>query len=171
MLYSAFLIPIIISVIGILIFSKKIVIGELLANIVITSLIIVGVFFIFKNATVADSEYNSYLITEARYYEPWETYVHKTCYRTVSCGKNCTTTVAYDCSYCDYNPAYYELIENGGNSAYAFFYRKSVCSSCHCPNSFSCCTKNIRFIIFFEFLKNCFGNILWHKLLPRFIVN
>lgn len=45
--------------------SKKIVIGELLANIVITSLIIVGVFFIFKNATVADSEYNSYLITEA----------------------------------------------------------------------------------------------------------
>ena len=118
MLYSAFLIPIIISVIGILVFSKKIVIGELLANIVITSLIIVGVFFIFKNATVADSEYNSYLVTEARYYEPWETYKHQTCYRTVSCGKNCTTTVAYDCSYCDYNPAYYELIDTGGNSFY-----------------------------------------------------
>ena len=35
MLYSAFLIPIIISVIGILVFSKKIVIGELLANLIL----------------------------------------------------------------------------------------------------------------------------------------
>lgn len=115
MLYSAFLIPIIISVIGFFLFSKRIVWWEIFINLVATCLIIMGAYAIFEKITVADNEFNGYLITEARYYEPWETYVHRTCYRTVSCGKNCTTTVAYDCSYCDRNSAHYQLVDTGGN--------------------------------------------------------
>ncbi len=69
---------------------------------------------IVETVEVNDTEYHGSIITEARYYEYWETYVHRTCTRTVSCGKNCTTTVTYDCSYCDENPARWTVINSRG---------------------------------------------------------
>jgi hypothetical protein len=66
-----------------------------------------------------DTEYNGYLVNEARYYEYWETWVPKTCSYTVthSCGKNCsyTTTHYYDCSYCDYNSAKWYVTDTEGH--------------------------------------------------------
>ena len=56
---------------------------------------------------ITDTEYWSGLVQKAEYYEPYETWVHKTCSRTVKVGKT-TTTVYYDCSYCDdYRARYY----------------------------------------------------------------
>ena len=78
--------------------------------------IFIGIFkFTVEKVQVNDTEYHGAIIVEARYYEYWETYVHKTCYRTVSCGKNCTTTVPYDCSYCDKNPEHWTVVNSLGN--------------------------------------------------------
>lgn len=57
-----------------------------------------------------DTEYRGSLITEARYYEYWEEWVHRTCTRKV--GK---VTVTYDCSYCSEHPARWEVVDNYGN--------------------------------------------------------
>lgn len=74
--------------------------------------------FIFKftveTIQTSDTEYRGALVTEARYYEYWETYVRRTCSRTVKCGKNCSTTVYYDCSYCDENPARWTVVNTMG---------------------------------------------------------
>jgi hypothetical protein len=63
-----------------------------------------------------DKEYwNNYAVS-ANYDEPWNEYIHKTCTRTVSCGKNCSTTQTYDCSYVDNHPAKWYLYDNGGRT-------------------------------------------------------
>lgn len=70
--------------------------------------------FTVEKVQTSDTEYHGALIVEARYYEYYETYVHRTCYRTVSCGKNCTRTVPYDCSYCDKNPEHWTVVNSLG---------------------------------------------------------
>jgi hypothetical protein len=70
--------------------------------------------FTVEKIQTSDTEYHGALIVEARYYEYYETYVHRTCYRTVSCGKNCTRSVPYDCSYCDKNPEHWTVVNSLG---------------------------------------------------------
>ena len=69
--------------------------------------------FTVEKVQVSDTEYRGSIIVEARYYESWETWVRRTCYRTVKVGKS-TTTVPYDCSYCDHNPARWTVINSLG---------------------------------------------------------
>lgn len=118
MIYSAFLIPLIISIACFFIYSKKITWWEILLNIGATSVGILIVTVIMSSSFKNDEEYNGYFIKEARYYEYWETYVDQTCTSTVSCGENCTTTVTYDCSYCDTNSPVYSLVDTGNNEYY-----------------------------------------------------
>lgn len=61
-----------------------------------------------------DYERLGYYVVEARYYEDWNEYVHRTCTRTVGSGKNQRTEV-YDCSYVAYHPEYWEITDNKGN--------------------------------------------------------
>lgn len=83
----------------------------------------------FESFGTTSTEYRGYLITNARHYEYWETWVEQTCSRQVPCGESCTTdsqdrttcttvycTEYYDCSYCDKNPEYWEAIDNQGHS-------------------------------------------------------
>jgi hypothetical protein len=70
--------------------------------------------FTVEKVQVNDTEYHGALITEARYYEYWETYVHKTCSRTTKVGKS-TITTYYDCSYCDRNPERWTVVNSLGN--------------------------------------------------------
>lgn len=53
---------------------------------------------------IRDREYWGGYITSIRHEEAWNEYIHATCYRTESCGKDCTTLVPYDCSYVQYHP-------------------------------------------------------------------
>ena len=86
---------------------------------VITSIIVTGIFLLVVVSNINDdTEYWGSIAVRARYVEAYETYEHRTCYRTVSCGKNCTTTVPYDCSYCDENDTYWEVYDNLGSSYY-----------------------------------------------------
>ncbi len=53
---------------------------------------------------VSDTEYNGSLVNKVRYYEPWETWVEKTCKKEYECGTKEKPKTCYkeeDCSYCD----------------------------------------------------------------------
>lgn len=117
--WYALLIPIIISIIGWAAFKKKIVFWELFVPTGISLVAIIISFYTQKSTSLHDQEYNGYLITEARYYEAWSTWVTKTCSYTTthSCGKNCTytTTHYYDCSYCDDHSPQWTMVDSGGN--------------------------------------------------------
>lgn len=69
--------------------------------------------FSVEKIQVNDTEFHGALVTGARYYEYWETYVHKTCTRTISNGKT-SHTVTYDCSYCDKNPPRWTVVNSLG---------------------------------------------------------
>ena len=63
---------------------------------------------------VTDHERHGGWVVEARYYEDWDEWITETCSYTVSCGKDCTTTVYYDCSYRRYHPAEWHLTDSNG---------------------------------------------------------
>ncbi|BBI90549.1 hypothetical protein HYO65_gp157 [Tenacibaculum phage PTm1] len=65
-----------------------------------------------------DVEFYTNYPTEVRYYERWNEYIHVTCTRTISCGKDCTTTVTYDCSYVRNYSEYWGVYLNDGSSYY-----------------------------------------------------
>lgn len=118
MIWYALIIPILAAVIGWVLFKNKIVWWEILIPVFASALFILISYYTMKSITLADVEYNSYIVTEARYYESWETWRKKTCSRTYTTGsgKHRTThTVYYDCSYCDYNSEYYVMIDSYGN--------------------------------------------------------
>jgi hypothetical protein len=105
-------------VIGWVLFKNKIVWWEILIPVAGSALFILISYYTMKSVTLSDVEYNGYIVTEARYYEAWETWKKKTCSRTYTTGsgKNRTThTVYYDCSYCDYNSERYVMIDSDGD--------------------------------------------------------
>lgn len=75
----------------------------------ITAIIIFTVKMICQFSMVKTKEYWGSFIKNVQYYEPWNEYIHQTCTRTVSCGKDCTTTETYDCSYVRYHDAEYYI--------------------------------------------------------------
>lgn len=118
MIWYALVIPLVISVIGYFLFKHKITWWELFIPTIVSFIAILISFYSMKSTTLSDVEYNGYIITEARYYESYETWVKKTCSRTICTGsgknRHCHT-IYYDCSYCDYNSEYYVMIDSGGN--------------------------------------------------------
>jgi hypothetical protein len=118
MIWYALIIPILAAVIGWVLFKNKIVWWEIIIPVASSALFILISYYTMKSVTLEDVEYNGFIVTEARYYEAWETWRKKTCSHTYSTGsgKNRTThTVYYDCSYCDYNSEYYVMIDTDGN--------------------------------------------------------
>jgi len=113
--WFALMVPIILSVTALLLFRHKLVWWEVLLPVVICIGTIAGMKALMVKYLTNDTEYISEYITETRYYEDWNEYVHRTCTRTVSCGKNCTRTVTYDCSYVRYHSEYWEIRTNMGN--------------------------------------------------------
>lgn len=107
-------IPIIGALVMLKWFRKNLVWWEVLIPALVSFIFILIFKFSVEKVQVNDTEYHGAIITEARYYEYWETYVHKTCTRTISCGKNCTTTVSYDCSYCDETPEHWSVVNSLG---------------------------------------------------------
>lgn len=118
MIWYALIIPILAAVIGWVLFKNKIVWWEILIPVAGSALFILISYYTMKSITLKDVEYNGYIVTEARYYEAWETWRKKTCSYTYSTGSGktrTTHTVYYDCSYCDYNSEYYVMINSNGD--------------------------------------------------------
>lgn len=107
-------IPLLGVVILLTLFKHKVVWWELVVP-VAAGLITIVIFTITAKYTrTLDSEYWTGTIVEARYYEDWDEWIVETC--ECCCdekGNNCTT---YDCSYNEYHPAYWIVIDNNGMS-------------------------------------------------------
>ena len=114
MIYLSLLIPIIGAIIVWWWFQHRITLWEFLLPIIASLIFIVSFKAVVKAIQVSSTEYLGNLGVKAQYYEPWSTWVHKTCSRTVGSGKN-QRTEYYDCSYCDDNSEEYYLVDDGGN--------------------------------------------------------
>lgn len=109
-IYGALLIPIIFGLVSIFIFKKKITWWEPILTLGVCLILIVISKISIEKMLISDTEYWGSLTKEVRYEEDWDEYIHQTCTRTVSCGKDCTTTEIYDCSYVDYHPPKWYII-------------------------------------------------------------
>ena len=124
--WFAIFIPILLALAATRLFKHKLLWWEVLLPTVVTALFILIAKFSYENSVISDTQYKGAIIVEARYYEYWETWVNKTCTETYACGtyssgsgknrrthtKYCTRT--YDCSYCDRNSAYWEVVDSEG---------------------------------------------------------
>jgi hypothetical protein len=110
------LIPMLAIVILVVFFRKNVAWWEYLLVFGAPLIVIVICKFTSVMSQVNTSECWNSFGTSAVYFEYWETWDHETCYRTVSCGKDCTTQEPYDCSHCDHNSEYWELYDNIGNA-------------------------------------------------------
>lgn len=117
MLIFVFLIPIIFALVILVFFSKKAVWWEYLLLIVPSMLVSTMIYFGMVSYSESDTEYFGDYVTEIRYYQEWDEYIHKTCsYTTTSgSGKNQTTTTHYyDCSYVDNHPEEWKQVLSNG---------------------------------------------------------
>ncbi len=119
--YFAIIIPVL-GAIGLYVFFKaRMAWWEFLIPIAVSLIFIFTYKLISQSVATSDIEYRGAVIPEARYYEYWETWETKTCTEEYACGTNskgetqyCTRT--YDCSYCDYNDAYWQVVDEEGNT-------------------------------------------------------
>lgn len=86
LIWGAILIPIIGMYIAHKFFNERFTIGEYFLPPVTVFIFILAFTLIVKSSLETDTEYLGSVITKARYTEYYETYVHKTCTRTYSCG-------------------------------------------------------------------------------------
>lgn len=117
MIWYALLIPILVSFLGWVFYKKQVTWWELLLGPLASTLLVVISYYSMKSVALSDVEYNGHLIVAARYYEPYDTWVKKTCSYTTCSGsgksRTCTTHY-YDCSYCDHTEASYSMIDSEG---------------------------------------------------------
>ena len=111
MIWYALVVPIIVVLIAWALFKNRIVWWEILLPVAISFVAILISYYSMKTVSLRDVEYNGYLVTEARYYEPYETWVKRTCSEQYACGTYTTgsgntktthtqyCTRYYDCSY------------------------------------------------------------------------
>ena len=127
MMWYALVIPILAVLVGWVLYKNKIVWWEILLPVVVSFFAIVISYHTMKSISLSDVEYNGYLVTEARYYEAYETWVSKTCSEQYACGTYTTgsgssktthtkyCTRYYDCSYCDDYSERYSIIDTKGS--------------------------------------------------------
>ena len=121
--WFALLIPIISIPLMRIIFPHKVVWWELFIPIFPVLLIIPIIKYSSETIITSDYERWGGWVTEARYYEDWNEYVHKTCTRSVPDGRDSKgntkyRTETYDCSYVDYHPEYWEISGSNGEVKY-----------------------------------------------------
>lgn len=119
MIWYALLIPIFLSLLGWFLYKRQVTYWELLLAPAISAILILISYYSMKSYTLQDTEYNGHLIVSAIYYEPYDTWIKKTCSYTTSHGSGktrYTVTHYYDCSYCQHNPARYYMVDKEGNN-------------------------------------------------------
>lgn len=95
-------------------FRQKFVWWECLIVIVASCLVTLITNLICKSCNTEDTEYLGDYVTDVRYYESWNEWVHKRCTRRVPCGRDSNgntryRTESYDCSYCRNHPEKWEM--------------------------------------------------------------
>lgn len=112
---SLFSLSLILLVLAIVVFVKGSYDGRFIGFICtfFFTLIAGSVFYVSQASLTRDTEIWGGWVTETRYYEDWNEYIHRTCTKTVGSGKN-QRTVTYDCSYVQYHPEVYMIYGSNG---------------------------------------------------------
>lgn len=113
MIWLLMFVPVVATLVALLFIPKhKIAWWEYLSLFGVTLLIIVISKVTIETTMTSDTEYWGEIAVQVEYEGKWDEYIHKTCSRTVSCGKNCKTTVYYDCSYVRHHPPKWRIKSN-----------------------------------------------------------
>ena len=118
-----FIIPILTVIILGVFFRKNTVWWEYLLVILPTILFYFGIKSIILYTSSLSSEYYGNYIVKIKHYDDWDEWVHKTCTRSVYAGKDSKgnskyRTETYDCSYRDYHPDYWVMVDNNNYEIY-----------------------------------------------------
>lgn len=114
-IWGAMAIPLAVAIVLLFFFQHRTKWWEFAVPFAVSALLIMGFKFGAEMSQTKDVEYWGGWTTEARHYERWNEYVHRTCTRSVSCGKNCTTTQTYDCSYVANHPKRWVIHDSNGS--------------------------------------------------------
>lgn len=111
-IWLAAILPVIVLAYLLSFHRKELVAWEVIILIVVPTIIVAGVRFTSEYAQTRDIEYWGGWVTDTRYYEDWNEYIHRTCTRQSCSGtgenRSCTTEF-YDCSYVQYHPEHWEV--------------------------------------------------------------
>lgn len=116
-IWFAMFIPVVIAVVLMLFFHRRTKWWEFALPFLVSALLCGGFKMMAEAGATRDSEVWGGWVTEARYYERWNEYIHQTCYRQQCSGfgKNRTcVSVPYDCSYVANHPERWEISDSNG---------------------------------------------------------
>jgi len=118
-IWLALLIPIVTAIVLLIWFRKKTTLWEFLIPLGVSLFFILIFKFSVEAGLTTDKEYWGGWVVKIQYYEDWNEYIHRTCTRQVPCGTDGNghtqyCTEFYDCSYVDYHPPYWQIIESNG---------------------------------------------------------
>ena len=118
-IYLALAIPIITAIVLLIWFKHRTTIWEFGIPFGVSLIFIIIFKLVIETSLTSDTEYWGGWVVKTQYYEDWNEYIHKICTETYACGTDskghtryCTRT--YDCSYVDYHPPYWRIIESNG---------------------------------------------------------
>lgn len=111
---GAFVIPILGAIIVVALFRRKVVLWEVGLPFGVCLLLILTFYFTRGFVGVSATEYWGGWVSEIRYYEDWNEYIHQTCSRTVNDGDGNSHTEYYDCSYVAFHGKEWHLIDSNG---------------------------------------------------------
>lgn len=119
MLSLLFLVPIIFAIFLLIFFKKKVVLWEYAILIFPSIIISSAIYFGMISHSQTDIEYVGDYVTTIRDYDPWDEYIQRTCYHTITIpngkGGSTTTRIPYDCSYVDRHPRKYTQVLSDGS--------------------------------------------------------
>lgn len=113
-IYFALLIPVLVAAFLYYKYEHRTLWWEFLIPFAASVLLVIGSKVAGEHMFAQSREYWTSMVKSVTYYESWNEYIHRTCTRTVSCGKNCTRTETYDCSYVDHHPEKWILETTNG---------------------------------------------------------
>lgn len=116
MIYLTITIPILISLVLLIFYTRNIKWWEL-GSLILGSFLMILLFnSIFISYREYVSEYWGEYITSIHHSEHWNEWISQTCENCTTDSKGNTSCTSYDCSYCEDHPEYWEMTDNEGNT-------------------------------------------------------
>jgi hypothetical protein len=115
-IYGALFIPLIVAFILYKYFSHKTVWWEFFFPLVASLIFTFSMKLTIEAVQVLSKEYWGSIVERVEYYEDWNEWITQTCTHSCCCdskGENCRTET-YDCSYCLYHPAIWQIVTTTG---------------------------------------------------------
>ena len=113
-IFFALALPLVIAVLKLIFFRRRMAWWEYLVPITACILIILPVKCTVERIGLSDDEFYGHYMLEAWYYQGWDEWITQTCYRTVTDSDGNEVEESYDCSYEEDHAPYWEIRYNTG---------------------------------------------------------